>query len=569
MRLIIAEKPSLAKAIASALNENSKSKNGYIECDNNTIVTWCFGHMLRLKLPKEINPVYKKWDLNNPILNYDLLNVPLTPDKKTETQYRVIKQLIVKANEIINACDPDREGELIFQEIISHAKVKNKKIKRFWCHSLTTDEIKARMLNLEDDMKSLKNAAFLRQYGDYCYGLNSTMMLSAKTGATTSVGRVQTPTLALVVKRDLAIQNFESKKYYQYKLIVNDSEFLSTEKFDTPDEAKEKAISIKSLKISTEHKEKQLFPKKLFSLSTFQKHMSKKYKWTAKQTLDILQTLYEKKLTSYPRTDTDVISEKTAEHLNSKIRNLGKKTDFDVIQNKAKGNVGSHEALTPTCQTTGIDTLNELEQLAYENIMNRFLAHYMFPAKVDEVIQTATDEHGNVYKNTGKTILEKGYLTYENDLSDSVITQISDGTYTDFKKTLIEKNTTPPTYFNDGTLISKMKKLSDDETLTEEEMKILNKVEGIGTEATRANTIEELIKKGYLIRDKSFIKSSDLGKKLISLVSKTTASDVKLTAQFEMILEQVANGKLSVDIAKNQFDKLTEKIVSEIKQLQI
>ncbi|WP_407398856.1 DNA topoisomerase 3 [Anaerovibrio sp.] len=543
MQLFIAEKPSLARAIASNIGEG-KTCEGYISIhDGKVIVSWCFGHILSLCAPEDYDAKFKKWDIADlPIIPSDW-KLKITDSCKK--QFFVLKKLVNSADEIVNAGDPDREGQLLVDEVISYIGCK-KPVKRILLNALDDTSVKYALEHIKDNSEfiSLRNSALARSRADWLVGMNLTRAYSKKLEGLSmgvfSFGRVQTPTMSLVVRREREIKNFKPVDYYVLKVVWNnDKGFINTywkmkeEQEGTDSEGRlikrEYADNLKlSLsnasgviqKIETKTKKEQ--PHLPFSLSALQIAAGKKYKYTPQKVLDVMQSLYEKKYTSYPRSDCDYLPENQFADANEILGNI-KKLDIEGVSefvSKADTSIKSkawndkkitaHHAIIPTKQKADYAILSEEEKNLYSMVCLNYISQF-YPAHVYEATQVVISALDEIFVGNGKQIIDAGwkvlYLADPDedipDKEDNQLPPVKENDSVVHSLSIVDTSTTkPPTRFNPSTLLKAMKEIF--KFVKDENLKVqLKECSGIGTEATRASIIEGLQNRGYLILKKN------------------------------------------------------------------
>lgn len=551
MRLVIAEKPSVAISIAKVIGANGK-KEGYYE-GNGYRVSWCVGHLIQMANPDSYDEKYARWNIGD---------LPIIPNeykyevaKATKKQFTILKKLMndKDIDTVINACDAGREGESIFRLVYSEAKCK-KKMQRLWISSMEDSAIKEGFESLKDGKAydNLFESALSRAIADWLVGMNISRLYSCLYKQNYSVGRVQTPTLAMIVKRDDEINNFKKEKYYTVELSI-DGFNLSTDRINDIKIAEElkssigDTITIKDV-IS---KEKIAKPDLPFDLTTLQRECNKHFGYSAKQTLDYAQNLYEKKLITYPRTDSRFLTE---DMIVSTVNNILGKNDFDTERIKAVFNsskVTDHHAIIPTVSSLSedISKLPESEAKVYRLIYNKLHASVGYPLVENTTkIVTECENQGNVFEftATGKVITDEGFTKYLKEYKskkneEPVLPSVSVGEVLNIENTKIkEKYTQPLKHFTEDTLLKAME-IAGSEVL-EKGVEVERK--GLGTPATRAGIIENLIYKGFIERDKKNLIATSKGKSLIEIVADTFKS-AETTAKWEMELSEIAQGKSS------------------------
>ena len=554
--LVISEKPSVAISISKVLGATSK-KDGYYE-GNGYRVSWCVGHLIQMANPDSYDEKYMKWNIED---------LPIIPKeykyevaKATKKQFAILKKLMNDKDVefVINACDAGREGEAIFRLVYNEAHCK-KKMKRLWISSMEDSAIKEGFDNLKDGSfyDNLFESALSRAIADWLIGMNISRLYSCLYNQNYSVGRVQTPTLAMIVKRDDEINNFKKEKYYTVELSTNGF-ILSTDRID--DEiAAEQLINLVGDKIEITdviQKEKITKPELPFDLTTLQRECNKYFKYSAKQTLDYAQSLYEKKLITYPRTDSRCLTE---DMITGMINNILGKNDFDtqrikVIFNSSK--VTDHHAIIPTVSSRSKDlsSIPESEAKVYRLISNKFHASVGYPL-IENTTKIVATFNGFDFTGSGRIIVDEGFTKYLKEYKskkneDTLLPDVNVGDVLEVKdKEIKEKYTKPPKYFTEDTLLKAMEIAGNDSL--DKNVEVERK--GLGTPATRAGIIENLIYKGFIERDKKNLIATHKGISLITIVADTFKS-VETTAKWEMELSDIAQGKSS----KEEFLKTIE-----------
>ena len=561
MKLVIAEKPSVAISIAKVIGANKK-KDGYYE-GNGYRVSWCVGHLIQMANPDAYDKKYAKWNM---------ADLPIIPKeykyevaKATKKQFNILKKLMndKEVDTVINACDAGREGESIFRLVYNQVNCK-KKMKRLWISSMEDSAIKEGFDNLKDgkDYDNLFESAKARAIADWLVGMNISRLYSCLYQQNYSVGRVQTPTLAMIVKRDDEIANFKKEKYYAVELATNGFT-LSTDRIDD-EVAAEQLISLVGDKIEITdviQKEKITKPDLPFDLTTLQRECNKYFGYSAKQTLDYAQSLYEKKLITYPRTDSRCLTE---DMIVSTVNNILGKNDFDTERIKVvfdSKKVTDHHAIIPTVSSLSEDLSNitESEAKVYRLISNKLHASVGYPL-VESTTKIVASFDGFEFTSTGKVIKDEGFRKYLKEYKskkseDAVLPDVSVGDVLSIEnKEIKEKFTQPPKHFTEDTLLKSMEIAGND--ALEKGVEVERK--GLGTPATRAGIIENLIYKGFVERDNKNLVTTHKGISLITIVSDTFKS-AETTSKWEMELTEIAQGKSS----KEEF---LEAIETEIKE---
>jgi DNA topoisomerase III len=551
MNLVICEKPSVAMSIAKVIGATGR-QNGYYE-GGGYIVSWCVGHLIQMASPSAYDEKYAKWKLEDlPIIprqyKYEVV-------RATRGQFNTLKKLMnsKEIETVINACDAGREGELIFRLVYEQAGCK-KNIKRLWISSMEDVAIKEGFKQLKDgkEYEALYQSALARSKADWLVGMNMSRLYSLIYNQNYSVGRVKTPTLFMIVKRDDEITAFKKEKYYTGELYCTGFT-LSTDRIDSL-EIVEDLVNVVGNKITVrnvEKKEKLTKPDLPFDLTTLQRECNKYFGFSAKQTLDYAQSLYEKKMITYPRTDSRYLSE---DMIINTVNNILGKNDFDterikVIFNSTK--VTDHHAIIPTVSSLNEDmsTIPESERKIYNLILNKLHASAGYPL-IENItkIVAVYESQGDVFefKVSGKVITGEGFTKYLKQYGskkneDILLPDLNVGDVLEIKdKEIKEKYTTPPKHFTEDTLLKAMETAGNDalEKGAEVERR------GLGTPATRAGIIENLISKDFIERDKKNLIATKKGKALIEIVEDNFKS-AKTTAKWEIKLSEIALGKSS------------------------
>lgn len=591
--IILAEKPSQAKAYADAFEVENREKTHIVlkPCSTfpkGAIITWAIGHLVSLKMPQDYKEEWAKWDLKNLPIVPERFEFKVTKDK--QTQFNAIKKLFQQADTLINACDIDREGSNIFYSILKMTGVKDKYIKRLWITSLEVDEVQKGFRQLQNNQKDMLmyDEARARQIADWMVGMNAsqlyTLLLKEK-GLNTvlSVGRVQSALVYMIYERQKEIENFVSKPFFELvaKFDAGNGQYEGKAKIktDTLDELQtyltENGLllneSIPSVIKLVEKKEKNTKSPRLHSLSTLQTTLNKKYRYSPALVLSTMQSLYEKKLVTYPRTDTNFITEnefaflvKTVEGY-KKLMGIEFEADITAKKRYVDGSkVQEHYAIIPTKTVPTESTVNALsseEKNVYYEIVKTTLA--MFHSDyIYEETKITTDVNGVEFFTTGKVEISKGWkelFSQEKDDTPSKddekpLPSVSEAQGVIGLLNSKEGKTTPPKPYSEGGLIDLMKRagnlVEDDE-----ESEILKEVEGIGTEATRSNIIETVKEKGYIEVKKNVVTATEKAKILCECIEGTLLSSPSMTAKWETYLKKIGNGNGSVDAFIKNIEK--------------
>ena len=561
MKLVIAEKPSVAISIAKVIGANKK-KDGYYE-GNGYSVSWCVGHLIQMANPDVYDEKYAKWNMADlPIIPSDY---KYEVAKATKKQFNILKKLMnnKEIDMVINACDAGREGESIFRLVYNQVNCK-KKMKRLWISSMEDNAIKEGFDNLKDgkDYDNLFESAQARAVADWLVGMNISRLYSCLYQQNYSVGRVQTPTLAMIVKRDDEIANFKKEKYYTVELSTNGFT-LSTDRIDD-EVAAEQLISLVGDKIEITdiiQKEKITKPDLPFDLTTLQRECNKYFGYSAKQTLDYAQSLYEKKLITYPRTDSRCLTE---DMIVSTVNNILGKNDFGTERIKVvfdSKKVTDHHAIIPTVSSLSEDLsgIPESEAKVYRLISNKLHASVGYPL-IENTTKIVASFDGFEFTSSGKVIKDEGFSKYLKEYKskkneDIELPDVKVGDVFEVEnKEIKEKFTQPQKHFTEDTLLKAMEIAGND--ALEKGVEVERK--GLGTPATRAGIIENLIFKGFVERDKKNLIATHKGISLVTIVADSFKS-AETTAKWEMELTEIAQGKTS----KEEFLKDIESEIQE------
>ena len=585
MKLYIAEKPSLGRAIAAAFPGQQQRGDGYIKISNGDCVSWCIGHLLEQAEPHVYDPRFKSWNMEHlPIVPQDW---KLQPKKESKTQLSVLRKLVKEADELVHAGDPDREGQLLVDQLIDYLKVSAKRrtqIQRLLINDLNPSAVQRALGKLEPNKNfaSLSSSALARSRADWLYGINMTRAYTIQGrrvgyDGLLSVGRVQTPVLGLVVRRCDEIENFVSKPFYEVRAHLLTKEGQSFTANWRPSEACEpymdelrrvllkklaenvvRRITDKPAKISKYEKKNKKQPQPLpYSLSILQIDAARQYGLNAQLVLSVCQSLYEKhKLITYPRSDCRYLPLghfKEASVILDTIKNNDKSFASSIdkadaaIRSQAWNDkkVTAHHAIIPTARKVKTESLSKAEQQVYGLVARQYIAqfyplHEYADTRVEVIIE------GGLFVATAKTVLVEGWqeLFRSDKKSETVKTlpplKVGQALHCE-RGELVEKNTTPPPYFTDATLLAAMTGISRFVTAAEVK-KILKDTDGLGTEATRAGIIELLFRRGFIVRKGKQIHCTDAGRGLVrALPEDATLPD--MTAHWEATLNAISSGE--------------------------
>ena len=565
MIVCIAEKPSVAKDIAKIIGANS-SHEGYME-GNGYQVTWTFGHLCTLKEPEDYTPLWKRWSLGALPMIPPRFGIKLIEDQGIKKQFSIIEKLMQAADGIINCGDAGQEGELIQRWVMQKAKA-TCPVKRLWISSMTDEAIREGFADLkpQENYQPLYLAGLSRAIGDWILGMNATRLYTLKYGQNRqvlSIGRVQTPTLALIVNRQKEIDNFEPEPYWVLATVYRNTTFTATKgKFTTKEEGEKafETIAGKPFTVTDVQKKKGTeAPPHLYDLTSLQVDCNKKYAMSADMTLKIIQTLYERKLTTYPRVDTQYLSDdiypkcagilngiKGYENLTQALRGKPLKKSKKVFDTSK---VTDHHAIIPT--GVPAQNLSDMERHVYDLIAKRFISVF-YPDCKFATTTVLGDVDGIEFKVTGKLILDPGWRAVyakdseqQTDNDEEKKPQDEERTLPDFQKgesgehtpTLTEKWTTPPKFYTEATLLRAMETAG--KFVDNEELRAALKENGIGRPSSRAGIIETLFKRHYIRRERKNLVATATGIELIDLIKEELLKSCELTGIWEKKLRDI------------------------------
>ncbi len=572
MKVIIAEKPSVARDIAEVLGIKGKKK-GYIE-GRGCAITWAFGHLVTLQEPGEYDPALKRWALETLPFVPEEFRLTLIKNRGVAEQFAVIESLCQEADEIVCATDAGREGELIFRYILAQAKCEDKPIRRLWLNSLTPDAIEEAFKDLKDghDYDPLYAAARCRSESDWIVGLNSTRYYTVRHGrmgggsdrVLWSIGRVQTPVLAMIVERDDTILQFRPQPFWELTTLYREVVFKYTGKrFEKPDKAQAKLDQINDQPFTitgVAAKKKKEQPPQLFDLTTLQREINKMHGLSAADTLAATQNLYEKKLVTYPRTDSRYLSEDMKPQVPKILAQLKAIRPEEIAGlNLAKlpftkriiddKKVTDHHAIIPTGVRPG--QIGNNEQLVYNTVTTQFIAAF-YPVCVKNITTVTGVSNGVNFQAKGTQIVDAGWTTLfpkkkqaQNSADEQTLPAFSKDENGPHAPSLREGKTTPPKHFTENSLLGAMEaagKFVEDDTLRE-----ALKERGIGTPATRAAIIETLLRRNYIRREKKQLRCTDMGRCLIALIQDPLLKSPEMTGEWEEKLKQIERSQLDAN----------------------
>lgn len=602
MILCIAEKPSVGRDIARVLGATT-SRDGYME-GNGYCVSWTFGHLCALLDPNEYNEQWKGWNMSSLPMVPERFGIKVTNDKGVQKQFNTIKTLIAQAEMVINCGDAGQEGELIQRWVYQKAGCRVP-VKRLWISSLTEDAIREGFQKLKDqsEYQHLYEAGLMRAIGDWLLGMNATRAYTlrfakgvGKDRQVLSIGRVQTPTLALIVKRQQEIEHFVPRTYWELKTLYRDTLFSA----QLPAEEDEYAItsleqgqklvdSIKDLPLeitSVEKKKGMEYAPRLFDLTSLQVECNKRYGMTADDTLKVIQSLYEKHVTTYPRVDTTFLSDDIYPKVPATLRGIqdyfpqvapllplktdGGKGAGSLPKSKKvfdNSKVTDHHAIIPTGQRP--DNLTDLERKVYDMVALRFIAAFYPPCQVANTTVLACA--GDIsFKVTGREVLEQGWRevfvkekTDDETEEQKVLPSFRKGESGPHQPQLQEKTTTPPKYYTEATLLRAMETAG--KTVEDEELRDAMKENGIGRPSTRAAIIEKLFQRKYIIREKKNIKATEVGINLIHTIISPLLKSAELTGRWEQKLRAIERGDYTAKLFLDELKQMTSEVVHEVK----
>lgn len=604
MIVCVAEKPSVGRDIARVLGATTQH-DGYLE-GNGYCVTWTFGHLCALLDPNEYNEQWKSWNLSSLPMIPPRFGIKVTADKGVQKQFGIIKGLIAQADEVINCGDAGQEGELIQRWVYQKAGCRVP-VKRLWISSLTEDAIREGFRQLKDqqEYRRLYEAGLMRAIGDWLLGMNATRAYTLRFAQGTgrdrqvlSIGRVQTPTLALIVKRQHEIEHFVPRTYWELKTLYRDTLFAAQLKAEEDDyaittleqgQALVDSIKDKPLNITSVEKKKGTeFAPRLFDLTSLQVECNKLYSFSADETLRLIQSLYEKHVTTYPRVDTTYLSEDIYPKVPATLAGI---KDFypqiaPLLPLKADGGKGAqslpkskkvfdnkkvtdHHAIIPTGQRP--DNLSEQERRVYDLVALRFIAAFYPDCEVANT--TVLAKAGDIdFKVTGRQIVKPGWREVfakakvedeDTNNEQKTLPRFVKGESGPHTPQLKEKTTTPPKYYTEATLLRAMETAG--KTVDDEELRDAMKENGIGRPSTRAAIIEKLFQRKYIVREKKNIRATELGINLIHTIISPLLKSAELTGRWEKKLREIERGDYTAQQFLDELKQMTTEVVREVK----
>lgn len=594
--LVLCEKPKVAASIAAALGVRQR-RDGYYE-GKELLITWAYGHLLELADAEEYDERYRRWNLDDlPIIPSPFRRRPR--DRKAAEQLRLIRELMRRPDveAVVNACDAGREGELIFRTIYQYCRC-TKPVLRLWISSQTPEAIREGMRHLRpgSDYDMLAEEAFSRQEADWLVGINATRAYSVRNGAKVVIGRVQTPTLALIVRRELEIRNFVPQTYYvvRARFRSDAGEYEGTwfrgdeDRLDVKEQAEAIARKVQGRHgtvVSVEERERQEPPPLLFDLTSLQQHMNKTRGFTAARTLDVLQELYEThKLVTYPRTDSKHLGSDVVPRLKTLLRAcqplfpaevesllaLPKLPVTSRIVDDAK--VTDHHAIVPTGVVPDLSRLSADERAVLEEVARRFVAAFMPPYRYRETV-VVTQVEGETFRTRGRQPIQEGWRALyakqrdggEEEEGAATLPPLRQGTgVTVLEVHCLERQTQPPARYTEATLLQDMERAG--RFLESEDMREVLKGRGLGTPATRAEIIEKLVEYGYVVRRKRTLLPTETGMALIQGLTYRVLTSPELTAEWEQKLAMIRSGAMTRQEFMRQVVELTRDIVEHARR---
>ena len=585
MIVCIAEKPSVARDIAGILGAKTK-KDGYFE-GNGYQVTWTFGHLCGLLEPHEYTPDWKPWALSLLPMIPARFGIKVMNDSGIQKQFKVIEQLISTADEVVNCGDAGQEGELIQRWVLQKSLCKCP-VKRLWISSLTDEAIREGFKNLKDqqEYKNLYEAGLSRAIGDWLLGMNATRLYTLKYGKNRqvlSIGRVQTPTLALIVNRQLEIENFIPEQYWELKTNYRNTVFsCSKGRFTSVDEGNSLLEQIKTSDFTITDvltKKGTESAPKLFDLTSLQVECNKKFAFSADETLKLIQSLYEKKITTYPRVDTTFLSDDIYPKIPTILKGLKEYeqltkpiTDSKIPKSKKvfdNAKVTDHHAIIPTGITP--TALSEQEKKVFDLLARRFIANFYPECKISTT--TITGEAAKLeFKVNGKQILEPGWRivfektkveTDENEEDEKTLPLFEKGESGQHEPLLGEKWTSPPKPYTEATLLRAMETAG--KLIDNDELRDLMKENGIGRPSTRAAIIETLFKRDYIRKERKNLIATPTGVELVQTISEELIKSAELTGIWEKKLRQIEKGEYQASVFLDELKEMVRQIVFNVK----
>lgn len=593
MKLCIAEKPSVARELADILGADSR-RDGYFE-GNGYFVSWTYGHLCMLKMPEDYHAGLKRWSLLDLPIIPPHFQIRLNDNDGARRQFHVIEKLLGDCEEVINCGDAGQEGELIQRWVLSLAR-NTRPVKRLWISSLTAEAIREGFSKLRPgtDFDRLFHAGHARAISDWLLGINATRLFTSKYSrgrGVLSIGRVQTPTLALIVKRHLEIENFRPEDYWELKTVYRSVTFSASQgKFKSAEEAADTLEKIRASLFtitSFERKKGTEAPPRLFDLTSLQVECNKKYALSAEETLSLIQNLYEKKQVTYPRVDTTFLPDDVYPKIPGILKSLGPYSQFTtpLLSTKIKkskkvfdnSKVTDHHAIIPTGEFN--PNMSSGEKRVFDLIARRFIAAFYPDATVSNT--TVLGEAAEIpFKATGKQILDEGWRMVmkrpgtnsideqdekneKDQPDDQVMPEFEKGESGPHEPGVQQKQTQPPKPYTEATLLRAMETAG--KQVDDEELRDALKENGIGRPSTRAGIIETLFKRNYIRRSKKNLEPTPTGIDLIATINNELLKSVELTGMWEKKLRQIEHGEYDAPAFLNEMKLMVSSLVNEVR----
>jgi DNA topoisomerase III len=588
MKVCIAEKPSVAKEIAHVIGANTR-KDGYFE-GNGYQVTWTFGHFCTLLPPEDYQAQWKKWNLNTLPMLPERFDTKIMNNGGVKKQFKIIKALFSKASLVINCGDAGQEGELIQRWVLKQANYTGE-VQRLWISSLTTEAIRAGFNNLKpaEEFDNLYYAGSSRAIGDWLLGMNATRLYTLKYGGfkqVLSIGRVQTPTLAMLVNRHYEIENFQAKPYWELQTKYRETIFNNTTgKFFTKDDGEKLLKQVKGIDLvitNIDKKDGKEYAPKLFDLTSIQVYCNNKFGFSAEATLKIVQRLYEMKVVTYPRVDTTFLPDDMYPKIPNILKGLSNYASYtekilgNTIRKSTKvfndKKVTDHHAIIPTGEQKA---LGSDEQKVYDIIVRRFIAVFYPDCKIAKTLVNAEVEKVK-FIATGKEIIEEGWRVLfskkkkdndeeesKNDSEENILPSFEKGEQGPHEPSFLEKTTKPPNYYTEASLLRAMETAG--KQVEDDELRDLMKATGIGRPSTRANIIETLFKRKYTQRRKKQVIPTEMGIQLINTIQNQLLKSAELTGQWEKQLKEIEQGEFGAKEFIYNMKKMVNELVHEVR----
>ena len=584
MQVVLAEKPSVARELAAVLGAGQR-RDGFLE-GQGCQITWAYGHLVTLKEPGEYDPALKRWALEALPILPERFQLKVVEQRLARQQFAIVQRLFRQADEIVCATDAGREGELIFRYILELAGCQDKPCRRLWLSSLTTSAIRAAWQQLQPGRAydRLYAAARCRSQADWIVGMNGTRYYTVRFGGRGrlwSVGRVQTPVLAMIVRRDDAIRTFRPQPFWELVTVYRNTRFkFDGDRFDQEAAAQAVLDKVRGQLLAitrVERRRERVLPPQLYDLTELQRDMNRRYGLSAAATLKAAQTLYEAKLITYPRTDSRYLTQAIQPEVPAILKKLRplRAADIDRLDLNAlrftprivnDRKVGDHHAILPTGKLPG--PLNSAEQKVFDALVTRLIAAF-YPACEKEVTTVHARSAQVPFRARGQRVLEPGWTALyprsgnankPEDDAEQQLPEFRVGEEGPHEPVIERGETSPPKPYTENTLLGAMETAG--RLVDEEQLREALKEKGLGTPATRAAIIETLLNRGYILRQKKSLTATDLGRYLIAVVQDQDLKSPELTGQWEAKLRQIENGGLDSPTFMAEIGDYTQRIVS-------